>query len=228
MTTTAEYLAHVARVGPFFTVHTGTAMPSPGFLRLADLHTPGRALDTYTAFVGARLGTRDARVAASTAHLGVAARLWSLALASAALHGRVPDLGALWLRPDPAGTRWWLPDPRDADGPDPASAAYTTVMADHLTPLGDAVRRGTGVSPHTLRGNAASALAGALRVLLHAAPTARSALPLTRALLAREPLRDAGRLHVDATGDPAYARRNCCLYYRVPGAATCGDCVLRQ
>ncbi|MEU9111287.1 (2Fe-2S)-binding protein [Streptomyces sp. NPDC048483] len=26
----------------------------------------------------------------------------------------------------------------------------------------------------------------------------------------------------------AYRRRNCCLYYRVPGMGTCGDCVLNR
>ncbi|MFI1618174.1 (2Fe-2S)-binding protein [Streptomyces lydicus] len=38
-------------------------------------------------------------------------------------------------------------------------------------------------------------------------------------------LRDTGTL--DPTL-PAFARRSCCLYYRVPGGGLCADCVLRR
>ena len=27
---------------------------------------------------------------------------------------------------------------------------------------------------------------------------------------------------------PAFTRRTCCLYYRLPGGGLCGDCVLHQ
>ncbi|WP_250213408.1 (2Fe-2S)-binding protein [Acrocarpospora catenulata] len=37
-------------------------------------------------------------------------------------------------------------------------------------------------------------------------------------------LRGTGRF----AGEPFFVRRSCCLYYRVPGGGTCGDCVLAQ
>ncbi|MGI5249917.1 (2Fe-2S)-binding protein [Actinacidiphila glaucinigra] len=40
-------------------------------------------------------------------------------------------------------------------------------------------------------------------------------------------LRDAGGLRLTGPGAPAYVRRSCCLYYRVPGGGLCGDCALR-
>jgi hypothetical protein len=73
-----------------------------------------------------------------------------------------------------------------------------------------------------LRGNSASAMAGALGVLARARPDlGASAAALAPALLQTPGLAGAGGL----TGSGlAFRRRSCCLYYRVPGGGLCGDC----
>src|SRR2546423_754961 len=45
-------------------------------------------------------------------------------------------------------------------------------------------------------------------------------------LLARGPRRGGGQLGVRA-GRLTFRRRSCCLFYRLPGGGTCGDCPLR-
>ncbi|WP_326621708.1 (2Fe-2S)-binding protein (plasmid) [Streptomyces anulatus] len=178
-----------------------------------------------------RLGTDQVRVAASTLHLGTASRLWSIALASAALTGRVPGLNPdrLWWRSAPSGpVELWLPAPRELPQ-DIVTALHESVAVQNLRPLNDAVHRVCGVPPQVLRGNAASALVGALRVLLTRAPHAsRPVVPLARDLLGREPLTGAGALNAGPEGTVTFRRHSCCLYYRVPGAGTCGDCVLNR
>ncbi|MBW1596319.1 (2Fe-2S)-binding protein [Streptomyces sp. JJ38] len=229
-----DHLTRLGQVGPFFHVHPGPRPDPEGFRPLRELYGEGRALSSYTAFVARRLGTDQTRVAASTAHLGLASRLWSVALASAALSGRVPDLdpSGVWWCPNPAGPlRLWLPEPRDLPAAEPAELAealHATVLEANLRPLGAAVRELARVSWHTLHGNAASALVGGLRVLADARPDARAtAVALAEDVLRRAPLADAGTVSPAPDG-LALARHNCCLYYRVPGAGTCGDCVLRR
>ncbi|MCT7351950.1 (2Fe-2S)-binding protein, partial [Streptomyces sp. 15-116A] len=111
---------------------------------------------------------------------------------------------------------------------EPAAALHATVALGNLTPLNAAVRRLSGLSPHILRGNSASALVGALRVLLTQAP--HPPYPVTglvRALLDREPLTGAG-VFTAAGRTLAFRRSSCCLYYRAPGGGLCGDCVLHD
>ncbi|MEU3157699.1 (2Fe-2S)-binding protein [Streptomyces griseoincarnatus] len=167
--------------------------------------------------VAAALRTREARVAASVAHQGLAARLWSVALGCAALHDSVPDT----VRWDPEGSApddLWLAEVR----PLPADAA-TVVLHGHLEPLSAALRARHRVAPALLRGNAASALAAAAReIARHARPEAGArAARLSGELLAHPLLAGAGGR--TATG---FRRRSCCLYYRVPGGGVCGDCCL--
>ncbi|SBT89963.1 FhuF 2Fe-2S C-terminal domain-containing protein [Streptomyces sp. DI166] len=225
---TPEVLARIATIGPYFAVGTG---PRPdGFRPLTELYEDGAALDACVGAVADRLGTDRPRVAASTLHLGTASRLWSLALACAAYTGRVPDLnpGRLWWRLPASGPLdLWLTAPSTLDEEDPRTALHRTVVVDNLAPWADAVRRTSGVSPHTLRGNAASALIGAHRVLLTRAPhTPLPVVPLVRALLDHPPLAGAGTYAAPPARPLTFRRRSCCLYYRVPGAGTCGDCVL--
>ncbi|MCZ7415413.1 MULTISPECIES: (2Fe-2S)-binding protein [unclassified Streptomyces] len=229
-----DHLARVGQVGPFFHIHPGPRPDPEGFRPLGELYGEGPALASYTAFVARRLGTDQTRVAASTVQLGLASRLWSVALASASLAGRVPDLdpARVWWCPNPAGPlRLWLPEPRDlpADGPTGlAGALHATVVEANLRPLGDAVRELARVSWHSLHGNAASALVGGLRVLADARPDVRAtAVTLAEKVLRHPPLADAGTVSPAPDG-LALARHNCCLYYRVPGGGTCGDCVLRH
>jgi hypothetical protein len=96
-------------------------------------------------------------------------------------------------------------------------------------PVAGAFRAAFRLSPLVLRGNIASALAGAAGVLASSFPDrAENAGQLTARILDLPPLRGTGELvQPDASRPRRFlVRRSCCLYYRVPGAGTCGDCVL--
>ncbi|WP_354644235.1 (2Fe-2S)-binding protein [Kitasatospora camelliae] len=235
-------LDRVGRIGPYFAVRAGPAggTPPEGFRLLRDLYAiaPGGPLAERIAEVGRRLGTNEARVAASTVHLGLAARLWSVALGAAALGGVVPDLHpdrAHWALPAQGPLDLWLPCPgTTADGGAARDGAvveelHRVVLDGNLAPLAEAVRAHAPVAAGLLDGNAASALMGTVRVLA-AAPgvrgreAARRAETLARALLDRPPLHGTGTLSVPG-GPPRFRRTSCCLYYRVPGGGLCGDCV---
>lgn len=176
--------------------------------------------------VATALRTPELRVAASVTHLGLAARLWSIALGCAALYGRVPGLDARLLRWDADGSvpdDLWLTEVRPLPGDAPTLA--DVVLDGHLVPLAAALRAQHRLAPGLLGGNAASALAGAARELDHWArrhgrtDVAARARSLAAELLADPRLTGAGTL----TGT-AFRRRSCCLYYRVPGGGVCGDC----
>ncbi|TVL89472.1 (2Fe-2S)-binding protein [Streptomyces sp. SAJ15] len=187
--------------------------------------------------VGTSLRVEERRVAASLAFQGLAARLWSIALGPAALTGLVPDLspGALWWNPArTAPDDLWLPEPRPLTV-DPVLAAASlrqTVLLANLTPLHHATRVACRVSGPLLWGNAASALAGTLRVWQdwchrgRRPDAADRAAQLTRDLFADPPLRDTGGWTPGPR--PSFRRNSCCLYYRVPGGGLCGDCALRS
>lgn len=240
----------LAEVGPFFALRAG--QPPAGAVPLAavyagDPHPWERRLD----HVAARLGTHERRVAASLAHQGIASRLWSVALAATAVLGTVPRLSPErlhWLPEGSAPDDLWTSEPLTGpagSGPLPpaagtphpnggraprlptADAVHRAVHTTHLEPLARALRARTPIAPALLRGNSASALAGAGRQLLGwarraAAPeTAERVAALTATLLGHPQLRPAW------TGTAGvFRRRSCCLYYRVPGGGLCGDCVL--
>ena len=176
--------------------------------------------------VSAALRAPEERTGASVAHLGFAARLWSVALGCAVLYGRIPDLDPRLLHWDPDGSApddLWLTEVRDLPGD--AATVAAQVLDGHLRPLAAALRARHPLAPGLLRGNAASALAGAARQLeqwarTHGRPeTAARARALTGELFAHPLLADTGT----RTGT-AFRRRSCCLYYRVPGGGVCGDC----
>ncbi|MEV7404850.1 (2Fe-2S)-binding protein [Streptomyces sp. NPDC091267] len=216
-----------ASVGAFFALRTAP-FPDGAHLALARLYAGESApLTSRIDTVAERLGTSERRVAASVAHLGLAARLWSTALGPAALTGRVPDLRARSLHWDP---RQQAPDDlwTDAAAPLPGTAARIreVVQYGHLEPLAAAIRRDTPVSSRLLWGNAGSALAGAVRELIgwaraHGrADVAARTRTLAAELFDHPDLRGTGAPH-----GPGFRRRNCCLYYRTPGGGLCGDCV---
>ncbi|MEU9984329.1 (2Fe-2S)-binding protein [Streptomyces sp. NPDC050856] len=214
-----------ASVGGFFALRTEP--PEQGaHLPLARVyageHTP---LTARVGAVAARLRTGEHRVAASVAHLGLAARLWSVALGSAALHGAFPEVTPGSLHWDGARSSpddlWWA-----GSGTRPGTAAELreVVQYGHLVPLGEALRQGGPVSAGLLWGNAGSALAGAVRELT------RWARRHDRPEVAERATTLAGRLldHPDLAGTvhgPDLRRRTCCLYYRCSGGGLCGDCV---
>ncbi|MGW1776154.1 (2Fe-2S)-binding protein [Streptomyces sp. NPDC002104] len=230
-----EVLEELRSVGPFFTVAYGKEPPGPGFRPLGELY--GERLGPYVGEVGRRIGTGPGRVAASTAQFGIVSRLWSLALGCAVLSGRVPDLspGGLWWRLPGAGSlELWLPEPAEFPAELPAGSPGQTperALADsvlgNLAVLDTALRERFGVSPRVLRGNAASGLVGAVRVLTDRVPGEAAALLAAGILADGGPLEGTGAFVHEPGLGVAFVRRSCCLYYKVPGGGLCGDCVLR-
>ncbi|SEO88612.1 (2Fe-2S)-binding protein [Actinacidiphila rubida] len=237
----------LAALGPFFTVdrHSPAHPPSGTWRELREIIRDPAVLDERVSSVrqflaagsGGTAGTVEIRVAASVAHLGMAARLASPLLATAFLRRRVPLLTLDDLRWQPllgGAFPLSLPwDPRTADLAR-AGGPLSTVLVDGVArPLAGAFAR-FGVSERILRGNTASALAGAARMLATARGEARllvgpspEARLLVEELLRHPYLRDAGAYA--PTGPGSFRRRSCCLIYRAaPGrdGALCGDCVL--
>ncbi|MFJ9903284.1 (2Fe-2S)-binding protein [Streptomyces sp. NPDC101152] len=221
-------LAALEALGGFFVLRVGagpaTSLPS---LAQAYANRPSEDHGNPVTFrvekVAAALRAPEARIAASVAQQGLAARLWSVALGCAARYDAIPDLAPERLRWDPdagAPDDLWLTEV-SALPADPATVA-DVVLHGHLEPFATALRAHHRLAPGLLRGNAASALAGAARQLeqwarLHGDErTAARTRSLTAALLAHPLL--AGALTADLR------RRSCCLYYRVPGGGVCGDC----
>ncbi|MCX4885442.1 (2Fe-2S)-binding protein [Streptomyces sp. NBC_00847] len=237
-------LAALGPLGGFFVLRTGGAPHAP-LPTLADAYTT-YTCTTHTTYpqenqssdargnpitfrvekVAHSLRAPEMRIAVSVAQQGLAARLWSVTLACAVLYGSVPDLDPGLLHWDPdagAPGDLWLAEVR----PLPADAATVAdvVLKGHLEPLAAALRARHRVAPGLLRGNAASALAGAARQLDHWAAAhghpraAAHTRSLAAGLLAHPLLSGTGTL----TGT-SFRRRSCCLYYRVPGGGLCGDC----
>lgn len=186
----------------------------------------------------------DAKVAASALQVGLASRLWSVGVAGAVLHERVPDLGSDNLLGSPVH-RGAVPlaladETAGYAAPDLSRAADVlvgTVAEDSLAALDEACARVGGVSRQVLLSNAASSLVGAARVLARARPTAGpAAWALVRLLLDRPAvgggglLRNRGELPEGVGGGmerptEAFMRRGCCLFDRIPGHGLCPDCV---
>jgi hypothetical protein len=167
------------------------------------------------------------RVAASLVQLGLVGRLVAPPLGAALLTGIMPVSP-----PDRVRLRLSGPNPLPLALADATVVAVTSDLAAAFVrhwlgpcvePLTVLVHREYRLSRRVLDGNTASAVAGAL----HTASTARpdlapAAEQLLTALLASGPLAGAGARRDDGT----FVRRSCCLFYRLPGAGTCGDCVL--
>lgn len=214
-------LAALAPLGGFFVLRTGRAPHEPPpTLAQAYENRPSEVYGDIVTFrvekVASILRAPEARIAASIAQQGLAARLWSVMLGCADRYGRVPDLDPELLHWDPGAAApddLWLSEVRPLPA-DPGTVA-DVVLHGHLEPLAAALRTHHRIAPGLLWGNAASALTGAARVLGSSARTRA----LTAALLAHPLLAGTGTL----TGT-AFRRRSCCLYYRVPGGRVCGDC----
>ncbi|MFB7512032.1 (2Fe-2S)-binding protein [Streptomyces sp. NPDC056144] len=175
--------------------------------------------------VAARLRAPERRVAASVAHLGLAARLWSTALGPAALYGRLPALAPDELSWDGALTApddlWW-----SGSGTLPATVANlrATVQEAHLVPLHAALARDGRIAPRLLWGNAGSALAGALREIVRWSRVRNRPEVAQRAAVLVSGLLDDPDLSGTVHG-PRLRRSTCCLIYRCSGGGLCGDCV---
>ncbi len=173
-----------------------------------------------------RPGSVARRVVASVYSLGVVSRLVSPVFATAVLDGAVPMLGLDTVGWQPVATGPMPIAYRDGIERRPASAAAIVegclepAVRPFLTTLGDRYR----VSAQVLWGNAASAVGGAYGMLAADRPArAEKAGRLVAELLARSPLSGLA-----IWNGRALKRRNCCLFYRIPGAGICGDCVLNR
>jgi hypothetical protein len=213
-----DALHRAAPAGPFFRLEVCDRLSAPGWQPVAKL-ARGDLADLVTG-TARQLRTAEVRVAASLLQQGIAARLWSPVLACGLLSGVVPDLSALAVSSEApvrlglASLSGWL-----ARSADELAVLSAEAVARPLTAIAAALP--VPLAAGLLRGNSASAMAGALGVLVRAhPPLADRALALGRALLETGDWRDAGVL----TPPLAFRRRSCCLYYRVPGGGLCGDC----
>ncbi|WP_433548914.1 IucA/IucC family C-terminal-domain containing protein [Streptomyces sp. CA-294286] len=223
-------LTELAAVNGFFALRSGgPPAAADGQVPLSQVYAGDPApLAFRIDKVSARLRAPERRVAASIAHLGIAARLWSVALGAAALNDEVPDLAADALHWDPDGSSpddLWLVSERPAL-PATAETLRETIQYGHLVPLAAAFRRDGNISPQLLWGNVGSALAAAVSQLRSWARDAerpevgKRAAVIAHELFAHPDLRSTGALRAGA-----FRRHSCCLYYRCPDGRLCGDCV---
>ncbi|MFI9008383.1 (2Fe-2S)-binding protein [Actinosynnema sp. NPDC053489] len=203
-------LRQIRGLSPFFALDVGR--PDDGWHDGADLPR-GPALADAVDRIGVRYRTGERRVAASLFFLSYTARLLSPVVAARAVGGTAPDVrpGNVWWRYGPEGLQVRLKDPVAGVG-----------IAESMEPVVEAVRAVAPVARGLLWGNAGSSVAGALRTI------ARSGVDcagLIDELFADPPLRDTGGF-APFPGEVVFRRRSCCLYYRLDGGGTCGDCPL--
>lgn len=169
---------------------------------------------------GQKASAVEPRVAASVVHLGLVARVVSPLLALAVLHRRGGDVQIADL--------WWQPmlgSMFPLSVRDTALGSEGAVTTGAVAELGAAMAR-FGVNGHILRGNVASALAGAGKMLTAARPDLHDDI---RALIDRH--LDSSHLAGSGGFEPggSFRRRSCCLIYRAAPdhkGGLCGDCVL--
>ncbi len=241
-----EALNRASSVGPYF--ETQPWRPEAGWRPLAELLETDALAERVTAGIStlARI-TRlpadglDPRVVASTVSLGLFARLVSAPVAATVVTGVVPrwSVGSLWWRPTDGGPwplatsaadGWPVPGADGhGDAEESAELITDTVVAGVVAPLVQRFHDDYHLSEKVLWGNVASALAGTMTMLADSHPDhAKDAARLVEVLLARGALAQTGTLeHSDRAGSrPFFVRRSCCLYYRLPGAGYCADCIL--
>jgi hypothetical protein len=229
-------------MGPYFAVdwHAADASPAPPWRPLATLADDCAVLAARIDLVRAALAAMgglepevvERRVAASTAHLGIVARVIAPAVGLAVLGSPAGNwrLAEVWWQdclggPLPLSIPGVAADdltfPRSGQG----DASTTGWLLDQLVaPLTDAVATAAVVSPRVLWGNAASAANTAAGLIASQHPElAAGAWAWATAFF------DDDRLASETQRPgPGFRRSSCCLLYRLgPGASSiCGDCVL--
>ncbi|GGF50427.1 hypothetical protein GCM10011519_25460 [Marmoricola endophyticus] len=158
-----------------------------------------------------RLGGAPLRVGQSAVVMGVASRLWSVLLPPVVRDDVLVDVAELVATDDAGALELGLrtltvsPSPSVED----VERSWRSVL--------EPVAAVLPLAPRLVWANVAASLHAVPRV--HALPEAR---PLVTDLLSREPL--AGEL-VDPAAATTRRTQTCCLFYEVPGAGLCGDCV---
>lgn len=223
----------IAALGEFFAL---PAADPAGWRPIASLCGDPAALHEYTkrtrAATAAGFAIDEADVpvkaAASSVHLSITARLLSPAIGAAVCSGRVPllTMDSLFWQKDSshrpalgkAGVEWVA----ETDPQRVAATIAESLIESVLRLLNDTMALAESLSPQVMWGNIASAANGAVTVLAMSHPDAeRHGRELVAELIAIEPLRGTA----DVVGEQ-FRRRNCCLFYQVPGGGYCGDCVL--
>jgi len=216
-------LADIAACGPYFELTSVGTPGEAGWLRARALIDDPGILGQMIDDVAANLRTRQRWIAASVFYQGWAARLTSIHAASAALCGAVPDLGA-----DQVSFRPRQPGPAELDAWPLRSltpaAGWQVICAEHLGPLARAIRGQVRIGGYLLRGNVASALAGALSVV--SAQLQRPLDSLLRNNWAHPADVVTSGRWLRAPDGPRYARLTCCCYEQLDQAGRCGDCSL--
>lgn len=235
----AQRAAELTELGGFAVWQVDT----DGLIPLAAALEAGPLADRFAATraglaTGSGLATDEvmARTAVSAAQVGLVSRLWSVALASVARHGWVPELTVDQLLVAPSHRN---PSPMAlADAAsgvpvtDPAHAARAIeelVVHGAVVGITDACRVQGRTAANVLVSNAASSLVAAARAVGRTVPQRTDQLHDVARLLLRTPWLAAGggyRSADDRAGHEEFRRTGCCLYYRLPGHGLCPDCVL--
>lgn len=235
----AQIYSGLSRLGPFIGHEPLSTVPgNECWRRLCDVISSDAWVEQWIEHTRTALAEANAisisdvekRVASSTAHLSLIARIISPTVALVALTGRTPDLGRhLWLCIDShrllaatdyeglASDRAWELANDDLVEP---------LIRRLLLPFGERIEQVSGLSRAIVTGNTASALRGAATVLRSAADpeVGRRATELVAGLLDLPELSSAWHVHPGPKS--TWRRRSCCLFYRMPGGALCGDCAL--
>jgi len=233
-------LRKTAELGPYFAWEPwdGDATAWRPFADLLDAEVVaervGVARRTLIAMTGLGEDEVGEREVASITFLGWASRLVSPLLGAVATAAALPmpEVGRLRWRAVPGGP---LPLAYEQMGLGEVSGLGGSEVAEAvgglpvLAPMVDVFARRFHLPEHLLWGNVASALGGAAGMIADAAPEhAERAAEVVAELLKLPPLAGTADLErPDPRRDRWFlVRRNCCLYYRIPGGGTCGDCVL--
>lgn len=246
----AAVLTRIGEVSPYFRLEI-----DEGSAPLAEFYADDDAIRSAVRRVGLAMGTEEFRTAASTFHIGVVARLWSITLGAMVLTGTrvLLDPARIFYSPTSTGITLSTEDPqvqtldpqaRGADGTIGGAAAAEAAAAlqdGHLGVLAAGLGRAGSIARPMLRGNTVATVFGAGRMIDR--HLGWSAPPEFTGPALPEPVLPAARgpgwrsALITAASEPlagaaefdaagGYRRRSCCLYYRVPGGGLCGDCVL--
>ncbi|MGX7680117.1 (2Fe-2S)-binding protein [Jatrophihabitans sp. DSM 45814] len=183
------------------------------------------------------------RVIASIVFLGLSARLFAPSYGCLLLTGVSPSLtidDVSWQAVDGGAMPLLVSSSSGIRDDRSAPQQPSKTVRDHLLahtisnliePILTTFSREFRLSKIILWGNVASGVSGAARASMLIDPKPgpedrRAAAALAAGLLETEPLANAADVPDIDDENWQPRRRSCCLFYRVPGAGTCGDCVL--